>query len=124
MQHQAFEGLEKLFHEPKRLAIVSTLCAVPKGSSFAELKEVCGLTDGNLSRHLKTLEEARAVVIEKNQQDGRSHTTVHLTSGGRNAFLQYLQALEGVLLNAAEALQLEETKAESIFSETFLKQLA
>ena len=124
MQHQAFERLEKLFHEPKRLAIVSALCAVSKGSSFAELKEACGLTDGNLSRHLKTLEESRAVVIEKKQQDGRSLTTVHLTRRGRDEFLQYLQALEGVLLNAVEALQAEETKVQSIFSDPFLKQLA
>ena len=55
-----YEALERIFHEPSRLAIMSELCAVHQGLAFNELKERCGLTDGNLSRHLAALEKAHA----------------------------------------------------------------
>ena len=69
-------SLEKLFHEPNRLAIVSALCGADNdGLSFKSLKEDCSLTDGNLSRHLKTLEEAGAVRIEKSFVGSRPRTS-------------------------------------------------
>ena len=98
-------SLEKLFHEPNRLAIVSALCSADHdGLSFKTLKEDCGLTDGNLSRHLKTLDEAGAIRIEKSFVGSRPRTTVFLTDSGRESFVSYLQVLEAVLRRAADAL--------------------
>ena len=53
-----YAHLERIFHEPGRLTIMSDLLGAPKGLTFTELKKNSNLTDGNLSRHLKVLEEA------------------------------------------------------------------
>ena len=97
-----FAELERLFHEPNRLAILSQLCGAPGGMSFTDLREACDLTDGNLSRHLKTLEDAGAVRIEKAFVRSRPRTTVFLSDSGRESFLRYLDALEAVLQEAAK----------------------
>ena len=102
-----YDGLEKLFHEPKRLAIVSMLCTAKDGASFAEMKRSCGLTDGNLNRHLNTLEQAGAVRLVKESRRSRPQTFAHLTPTGREQFNAYLRALEGALKLAVDALQTE-----------------
>ncbi len=95
-----YAELETLFHVPNRLAIVSALAGAPTGLTFAELKAACNLTDGNLSRHLKALQAAGAVRIEKEFVAARPQTTVFLSPEGRDNFLRYLQALESVLKEA------------------------
>lgn len=95
--------LARLFHEPGRLAIMSHLAGAARGAPFTELKEMCELTDGNLSRHLKTLETGGAVRIEKSFVGARPRTTVHLTDEGRDGFVAYLETLEAVLRRAADA---------------------
>ncbi|RJQ53304.1 MAG: ArsR family transcriptional regulator [Actinobacteria bacterium] len=100
-----------MFHEPHRLAIVSALLSAPAGLSFGELREGCDLTDGNLSRHLKALEDAGAVRIEKSFVDKRPRTTVFLSEEGRDRFLEYLDALEAVLKEAAARLSTGKEKA-------------
>ena len=52
----AYEGLDRVIHEKARLGVLTSLMAHPKGLVFADLKRLCGLTDGNLSRHLQVLE--------------------------------------------------------------------
>ncbi len=99
-----YNGLKRIFHEPNRLAILSALCSAANGISFKELKEECGLTDGNLSRHLKALEEATVIVIEKTFVGAKPRTKVLLTDKGRDSFIEYLQALEEVLVKAADAV--------------------
>ncbi len=99
-----FAALEKLFHEPARMAIVSELCGALDGLSFVALKEDCELTDGNLSRHLDKLQKEGVVTIDKSFVGARPRTTVHLTDAGRAKFIAYLQALEAVLRRAADAL--------------------
>jgi DNA-binding transcriptional ArsR family regulator len=99
-----YEALEKVFHEPNRLAIMSAVCAAEKGLSFTELKETCGLTDGNLNRHLKVLEEAEAVRIEKRFVNLKPRTTVYVTRKGLDRFHQYLTALGEVLEKARDAV--------------------
>jgi len=71
--------------------------------TFTQLKEACELTDGNLNRHLKALEEIGAVAFRKRTGSGRSQTVVSLTNPGRNAFIEYLGVLETVLKTAAAA---------------------
>ncbi|MHC4885988.1 MAG: winged helix-turn-helix domain-containing protein [Planctomycetota bacterium] len=101
-QPPPYQELERTFHEPNRLAIMSELAGAPEGLSFSELKQHCGLTDGNLSRHLKALETAGAVIITKTFVGAKPRTTAVLTDAGRSSFLDYLAALEQIL-KAAEA---------------------
>ena len=106
-----YEALEKIFHEPNRLAIMSALCRSSHGLTFNDLKEECRLTDGNLSRHLKALEEAGAIAIKKTFVGVKPQTTALLSARGRQNFLDYLKALEEVLKKAAEAIGPEKKEA-------------
>ena len=100
-----YAALNKLFHEPNRLAIISALCNAEDGMTFHDLKKECELTgDGNLSRHLKSLREARIIRIKKSFVKTKPQTTVFLTERGRDHFVDYLEALEEVLLKAAESV--------------------
>lgn len=99
-----FTSLKRIFHEPNRLAILSALCSAANGLTFRDLKEQCDLTDGNLSRHLKALEEAGVIDIEKKFVGVKPQTTVLLTDKGRKSFIEYLKALEDVLKKAADAV--------------------
>jgi len=105
-----FQVLKGVFHEPNRLAILSELSAASNGMTFQELKDECGLTDGNLSRHLKTLEDTKVVRIRKTFIKNRPQTTIFLTDRGRDRSMEYLQALEEVLARAAESVQAEPRK--------------
>jgi hypothetical protein len=67
---------------------------------FPELKELCGLTDGNLNRHLEVLREADLVAIWKAAGASRPQTLVSLTKAGRARFLAYLEELEQVVRDA------------------------
>lgn len=98
------EALERVFHEPSRLAIMSALCATRDGLAFTELKSECRLTDGNLNRHLKTLEDAKVIRIEKKFVEAKPRTTVFITRLGLERFNQYLAALAEVLDKARRAL--------------------
>jgi len=70
---------------------------------FGDLKQMCGLTDGNLSRHLQVLEEAGLIHIEKGYDRNRPQTVVRITSQGRTRYLDYLTVLEQVVFDAANA---------------------
>lgn len=100
-----YARLERIFHEPGRLTIMSDLLGSPNGLTFAQLKRTSDLTDGNLSRHLKALEKANAVTIKKGFVKNRPQTMVALSKRGRKDFLAYLQALEAVLLDAASKIE-------------------
>jgi len=113
-QNNPYAGLKRIFHEPNRLAIISALCNVVDGLTFNELKEECHLTDGNLSRHLKALEDARVIRIKKSFVKAKPQTTLFLTERGRESFLQYLQSLEEVLKMAAESFGASEKQSASL----------
>ena len=102
--------LEKLFHEPNRLSLLSSLCAADGGLPFTELKAACRLTDGNLNRHLKVLEESGVVRIEKKFVQSRPRTTIYLTRMGLKRFQEYLNALTAVLEQARQAAGAESAK--------------
>ena len=101
----AYNGLDRVLHEKARLGILTSLAAHPKGLAFANLKQLCGLTDGNLSRHLQVLEEAGVVDISKTFERKRPLTTCRMTRAGRKRFLDYIDVLERVVRDAVEAAQ-------------------
>jgi len=99
----SYEGLDRVIHEKARLGILTSLIVHPKGLAFADLKQLCGLTDGNLSRHLQVLEEAQVVEIIKTFERKRPLTTCRMTSSGRRRFLEYIEVLDRVVRDAASA---------------------
>lgn len=96
----AFEGLDRTLHEKARLSIMTSLADHPNGLSFTELRDSCGLTNGNLSRHVQILEDAGMVRITKAFEGRRPLTTCALTDEGRARFSDYLAVLEQVLTRA------------------------
>ena len=99
----SYEGLDRVIHEKARLGLLTSLMTHPDGLAFAELKRLCDLTDGNLSRHLQVLQEAGLVTITKGYDGNRPHTTCRMTKAGRRRFLDYLSVLEQVVRDAADA---------------------
>ena len=99
----AYEGLERVIHEKARLGILASLIAHPDGLVFNDLKELCTLTDGNLSRHLQLLEESGLVEVWKGTKRNRPQTLVRLTEMGRKRFQEYIAVLENVIADAAGA---------------------
>lgn len=97
----AYDGLDRVIHEKARLGILTSLATQPDGVLFADLKELCSLTDGNLNRHLKVLQEAGLVEVWKRYQNRRPQTLCRITPEGRSRFVEYLSVLEGVVADAA-----------------------
>jgi predicted ArsR family transcriptional regulator len=93
----AYSGLQRIFHERGRLAVCTCLVAHPEGMSFTDLQDACGLTDGNLSRHLAALAEMDVVTIIKETGHGRPTTICRITNTGRTRFLSYIDELEAVV---------------------------
>ena len=96
----AFDGLDRVLHEKARLGILTSLLSHQRGLSFNELRDHCSLTDGNLSRHLSTLQEAGLIAIGKTTNGKRSLTLVELTATGKERFLADLSLLEGIVSGA------------------------
>jgi DNA-binding HxlR family transcriptional regulator len=99
----AYEGLDRVIHEKARLGILTSLITHPAGLVFNELKDFCGLTDGNLSRHLTALESARLIDVWKGSKDRYPQTLYRLTDDGRRRFLSYIEELEQVVQTAQKA---------------------
>ena len=99
----AYEGLDRVLHEKARLGIVTSLAARTDGILFTDLKALCNLTDGNLSRHLTVLQEAGIVEIHKGFRGRRPQTLCRLTDSGRKRYLDYIAVLESVLADAVDA---------------------
>jgi len=104
----AYEGLDRVIHERARLSVLTSLITNPKGLAFGDLKQLCDLTDGNLNRHLKVLEEAGMVEIVKTTDRNRPLTTCRITASGRARYLEYLATLEQVVRDAAKGAKEEE----------------
>ena len=79
---------------------MTSLVGRPEGLIFADLKRLCALTDGNLSRHLDVLREAGLVEIWKGFEHRRPQTLCRLTPEGRQRFVAYLEELEQVIRDA------------------------
>jgi DNA-binding MarR family transcriptional regulator len=99
----AYEGLDRVIHEKARLGILTSLLVNPNGLLFGDLKRLCALTDGNLSRHLQALQEASLVEVWKGFKDRRPQTLCRITDAGRARFREYLSVLEHVIADAEPA---------------------
>jgi YD repeat-containing protein len=100
----AYDGLDRLIHERARLGLLTCLVAHPEGLSFGTLKQLCRLTDGNLSRHLQVLEAAKLVESSKGYVRNRPQTLCRITSQGRRRYVNYLAILEQVILDATAGM--------------------
>jgi DNA-binding MarR family transcriptional regulator len=101
----AYPGLDRVIHERARLSMLTSLARSPQGLRFGDLKALCGLTDGNLSRHMQVLEEAGLVDVAKSFEHNRPQTTVQLTTEGHKRYVDYLTVLEQVIRDAATAVK-------------------
>lgn len=91
-------NLQKVFESRIRLGIMSALM-VNDSFDFNALKELLGLTDGNLASHLKALEQQDIVVVSKQFVGRKPSTTYQATRQGRDLFRRHLMALEELIKN-------------------------
>ena len=96
MKPDTFQKIDKVIHEKVRLAIVSLLAASPE-LSFTELRDALTMTDGNLTTHIRALQEEGYVSVAKSYQNNRPLTTCSLTAPGRKAFAEYINLLEQIV---------------------------
>ena len=96
MNPQPFLQLDRVIHEKGRLAIMSMLAASPE-LSFTEMRDALKMTDGNLTTHIRTLQEAGYVSVTKSFQNNRPLTTCSLTAAGQKAFAGYINLLEQII---------------------------
>ena len=102
----AYDGLERVIHEKARLGIMTSLATHPRGLLFGDLKDLCALTDGNLSRHIQVLNDQGLVEVWKGFHQKRPQTLCRLTDEGRRRFLDYINELEHVIADAFSAARL------------------
>jgi DNA-binding MarR family transcriptional regulator len=93
---EPFLKIDRVIHEKGRLAIMSMLAASPE-LSFTELRDTLSMTDGNITTHIRTLQEAGYVSVTKSFQNNRPLTTCSLTPSGKRAFSHYIDLLERII---------------------------
>jgi DNA-binding MarR family transcriptional regulator len=96
---EPFLQLDRVIHEKGRLTIMSMLAASPE-LSFTELRDGLGMTDGNLTTHIRTLQQAGYLSVTKSFQNNRPLTTCALTAAGKKAFANYINLLEQIVQQA------------------------
>lgn len=96
----AYDGLDRVLHEKARLSILTSLLTHPEGLLFGDIKKMCALTDGNLSRHLQVLYKEGLIEMYKGFENRRPQTLARLSASGRERFVEYLIELEKVLQDA------------------------
>ena len=96
--------LDPVIHAQARLRIMATLAGLPQGDEmvFPRLRDLLGMTAGNLSTHLGTLEEAGYVSQSKTFAGRTPATYLALTAKGRAAFEEYTRALQAMLAAAGQ----------------------
>jgi DNA-binding HxlR family transcriptional regulator len=99
----SYTGLDRVIHERARLSVLTSLSVHPKGLRFNDLKQLSGLTDGNLSRHLQVLASSKLVDVTKSFEGNRPQTFCKLTALGRKRYADYVLVLEQVVKDAAGA---------------------
>lgn len=92
------DAIDEVIHARMRLGIMAYLARMGD-TDFPVLKQALGATQGNLSVHLRTLEEAGYLALDKRIEDRKTRTTARMTPAGREAFAAYIAAL-GALIAA------------------------
>ncbi|MCK9170826.1 MAG: transcriptional regulator [Treponema sp.] len=88
----------KIIHEPPRLKIMVLLASDKEHAvTFPDIKDALGMSSGNLSVQLKTLENAGYISMEKYIDDNKSRTDVSITPAGKEALIEYMESLERFL---------------------------
>ncbi len=90
---EEMSALDRLVHEPARLAILTALSAC-RSCDFVYLQSLTAITKGNLSNHLQKLSDGGLVEIEKGFRDKVPQTTLKLTQKGRSAIERHWKHLE------------------------------
>jgi DNA-binding MarR family transcriptional regulator len=93
-----FDQLDKAFESRVRLGVMSVLL-VNEWVNYGELKELLGLTDGNLASHITALEKIDYVIVRKQFVGKKPLTSYQVTDKGRKAFTDHLNALEQMIKN-------------------------
>lgn len=101
MNPEVYLQLDRVIHEKGRLAIMSLLAASPQ-MSFTELRDTLNMTDGNITTHIRTLQETGYVSVTKSYEGSRPLTTCALTEPGRKAFGNYINLLEQIVQQAKQ----------------------
>ncbi len=96
MNPEPFLQLDRVIHEKGRLAIMSLLAASPQ-LAFTEVRDTLNMTDGNITAHVRTLQEAGYVSVTKAFETGRPITSYSLTASGKKAFAGYINLLEQIV---------------------------
>lgn len=96
MNPDLFLQLNRVIHEKGRLAIMSALAAAPD-LAFTELRDLLDMTDGNLTTHVRTLQQEGYISVTKSYQNNRPLTSCALTPAGRKAFAQYIDLLDQIV---------------------------
>ncbi len=96
MNPEPFLQLDRVIHEKGRLGLMAALAATPE-LSFTELRELLQMTDGNLTTHIRTLQEAGYVAVTKAYRDNRPLTTCSLTATGQAAFHSHIERLAQIV---------------------------
>lgn len=99
MNPEPFLQLDRVIHEKGRLAIMSLLAATPE-LSFTELRDTLKMTDGNITSHIRALQQAGYIAVSKTFQNKRPLTTCSLTAAGRKAFNDHVNLLEQIVKQA------------------------
>ena len=92
-------ALNETIHQPVRLRIMASLVTLEPGNEvdFTYLRDLLEVTDGNLGAHLRKLEEAGYVEVEKSFKGRRPNTNLRVTREGRDAFRDYARTMKQVL---------------------------
>ena len=99
MNAKPIQQLDRVIHEKGRMAIMSMLVAAPE-LSFTDMRDTLEMTDGNLTTHIRTLQQAGYVAVSKSYKKNRPLTTCALTTDGRQAFGEYISLLEKIVEQA------------------------
>ena len=94
------DNINKAFENRARLGIMSVL-SVEESVSFVRLKELLGLSDGNLASHIRSLEEAGYLMTRKQFIGRKPNTSFSITDKGRRAFREHIDALEALIKGGA-----------------------
>lgn len=101
MKAESYLQIDKIIHERGRMGIMALLAAQPE-LSFTEIRRTLEMSDGNLSLHIRTLQQAAYIKISKSFLNNRPLTKCSLTPKGRKAFRSYIKLL-GTIVQANQS---------------------